>query len=248
MTSADVTSVKLEDASDEHALREALSAAIAVERKARASTASAQEALARGCAAVARAEAELERTKKLVDAAKEHDARSTAAAVRKSADAAPDASATRKARLAVQECEDVLEAARGALGRFEADAEEQDLQAKVAANHVIVCRNEFLAVIAERLLSQAREAKMTLAIAEALVAGLVFVGDDGAPRFADVFDNVKAKESRDRPLNEITAAFSRFRGSGNRDTFEAAAAAEREMREAIVRLTADATVDLPVPR
>jgi NADH dehydrogenase [ubiquinone] 1 alpha subcomplex assembly factor 7 len=206
-------------------LREALAVSIAAERKARAALDAAAEDLARSRTLAAEADAEVEAKTAAIGEAREQDA-AAARAVRTRVSAA-GTGAVKKARRDLEDSQDARDVAVSLVGRIEEELAAGEAAASRAASAVIEARNKLVAPLAERLLERARAAKMTMAIAEAQVAAMLFTGDDSLA------------------LSDAKAALGRFRGSGNADTFQPAKAAEQAMREAIGRLTADASVELP---
>lgn len=230
-------------------LRQALKAAIEAEAEACDACVAADEALERGRAVVGAADAELERARGLVTAARERDSRATAAAVRRSAAGAPDASTTRKARAAVADAEDLLEVAQGACERLKQDCAEKATAALWARNRVLEARAALLAPVFATMLENAAAARMLLATSTAVLIEFLNRDRPGPDFGADTMSSMAAREARDKPLVEITQEAKRFitHAISNGED-DAARAAVRTWHAAVAALAGDPSVELPPGR
>ena len=230
-------------------LRAELRAAIEAEAAAAAAVVSAEEALARGHTVAGAAATELERAQALVGAAKERDGRSTAARVRKSADASPDASLTRQARAAVADREDAAEIAQEAVRRLRQDLVERQTAALWARNRVLQACAALLAPVFATMLENAAAARMLLATTTEVLIEFLNRDRPGPDFGTDTMSSLRAREARDAPLVEVTQKAKRFitHAISNGED-DAARAAVRSWHAAVAALAGDPSVELPPGR
>ena len=246
-----VTSIAKRHAGEAHsdqlpAERAALAAAIAAEAGARIAVDTANENLRRGRAFVETAQAAVERAKALVEKAKERDSRASAAAVRNRAGATPDASSTRSARAAVQEREDDLEVAQGAIARLEQDVAESEATLLWAIVDRMAAANAALAPVCRALVDRARDARRDLAVAKALLIELLNDPARGAPDFeTDALAGMRSRERIAAPLAGLRAEAERATLNSTDEDRAGVEAAVAEMRSFLVQLVMDPAAELP---
>lgn len=242
---SNVTQIRQDQAGDDSPdpLRAALASAIEAEREARAAVSTANENLRRGHEVVEASQTALEGARNRVSKARERDSRATAAAVRNKSSAAPDATSTRSARAAVQDHEDNLEVAQGAISRLEQDVAESKAAVEWAVVDRMAAANAALAPICSALLEQARAARRDLAIGKALLTELLSNPSRGAPEFRDdALGGMRAREQITAPLSGLRAEVEGLMMLNPPDEERAAVeAAVAGMRSFLARLATDAT-------
>ncbi len=233
-------------------LRAELAAAIRERAAADAAIEAQRKAIARGKKLVSGAEARLESARNGIESGRAADAAAAAAALRTpnalSATGGRKTDATRTARWVEQNACDELETARAALALAQAELPELERQARFAANLAIVVRNRILVPLVEQLLDRGRSARQTLAICEQVLPALL-QRDEGAPRFADSMDSLKAKELRAEPLKALYDEAHKFFAGYERDEDQAAgreAIKGLELALAALLRDADAAVEMPL--
>ena len=228
--------------------RAALAAAIEAERDALAAIETANENKKRGHAAVGSLRAELDRAKRLVEAAKERDGRAAAASIRKTASAPQDAGKTvRGARMRVLELEDDIEIGEAACARIEQDCTEAAIAARDALVERLAATNGAIAPLCRTLVDRAREAARDLAVAKGLLLALLNDPARSAPEFSDdALAGMRAREQITAPLAGLRAEAERAttRNSSDEDRafIETAVA---EMQSFLARLATDAAAEPP---
>jgi hypothetical protein len=248
---SNITSIAKSRDTEADPLRAALAAAIEAEADARRAVSTARENLKRGHAAVDGARAELSQAERLVEAARERDGRAAAAAIRKSASAPPDVSATRSARLRAQMCEDSAEVAASAIQCLEQNVLESNAALLQCLVDTAACRNAVLAPVCRELISRARGAHRSFALNKAMLVLLLNDPSSGAPDFGDdTLAGVRAREQIAAPLAGLRDAAERATMSANRTAEEDSAVvaeAVAALKSAAAALLKDPATVLPLP-
>jgi hypothetical protein len=250
MSSTNVKTIarRQERTEEQDPLRVALGVAIEAEIAASAAVVTAHENLKRGHAVIAAAEAQLESARKLVENARARDVRAMSATIRnKSAGASPDATMTRQARAAVQEKEDLLEVAQGAIARLEQDVVESEAAALWATVDTMAARNTLLLPTCRELIERAGDFRRGLAVCRGLLIELLNDPSRGAPELLD--DALGNMRVRERITGELAGLRTEAQNvsmlNATAGEQEAVAASVDELRRAVSNLMTDATTELP---
>ena len=207
-----VTAIKRQDKTESDPGRGALAAAITAHREAVAAHEAALQDFENSRSLAAAAEEAVEAAKVAIDGAKREDAEAAANAVRTKRTAA-GASATKRARREAEDAADVAEVATAAAAKLKEAVAETERQVRLAANGIIVARNEVLRPICEAMLHEARTARRTLAIVQMILVDTLNGDDPDAPRFDENFEYMvatRAREERRAPLVAVTEQVRHF--------------------------------------
>lgn len=231
-------------------LRDGLRIAIAAQRAAKSALEVRRSAIVRARELVAAAEAALEKTRGGVQAARAEHARRIADGLARGT--APSiAGATRTARAAEADAEDVLEAARDAAAQLEAG--EADLREEVARKRsdVGVAVNALLAVAAQSALDEVRDARRYYVRSLAALQAVLAAEDQReAPRFINPVEYLRRAQQRDAPLVTIREEANAFLRAGQawvvaEEDHVVAAQVAAAWRRARIALLEDPEVPLP---
>ena len=225
-------------------LRVALAAAQQAEKDAKRAVGERETAIVRARELVAAAEAALEKTRAGVQAARAEHARRIADGLARGA--APSiAGATRMARAAEADAEDVLEAARDAAAQLDAGAADLREEFARARSDVGVAVNALLAVAAQSALDEVRSARVRYVCSLAMLQAILGGEDErSTPRFANPVEFLRRSEQRAAPLVTIRDEAGSFVKGGqswivkeeDHLVAERVAAAWRRARMALLRI------------
>jgi hypothetical protein len=152
---------------------------------------------------------------------------------------------TKQARRDLEDATDALEIAREACARLEADLADAQVEVLHRQNAVLAARNACLAPVIVAVIERAKAARLALAAYRALLSALL-TGHERGPEFPDEMSGVRARDDRLAPLAGLMADADRIMLVGRTTEEESAAAsAAAAMKQAVLKLTADASVEIP---